>query len=804
MDWKLAFRSLRRSPGFMGLAVLILALGIGANTAIFSVVQGVILRPLPFKDPDRLVSITRIWKAARYGQESGPDFLDLRNNNTAFESMAAYGNDIENVVVNSTGEFAGIAAVSQDFFRTFAIQPVGGRLFAASDWASQPARIAVVSQGFWNRHFGTKPFTPGRTLKVGAISLNTESVGLEIVGIVPGSFHFPEESTTEVWIPIFDNLATEDRSAHNWRGVGRLRPGVTVAGAQAQLSAIADRLARSYPGSNKDTGVYVAPLTTFNTRAVRTSLFTLLGAVALVLLIACANIANLLLVRGTGRVRELSIRAALGAGAFQLTRQLLVESLILALLGCAGGVLLAYLCLPVLLAVAPRNIPRLESVEINTPVLLFSLLSGVAATFLFGLLPAWQAGRVDPNTGLRVGGSRASLGGSAGRLRQAFVAAEIALCTILLASAGLLLKSFSAMTSVNLGFHPEGMLVAEIAVPGSSRHAANAFFKPLLARLQTTSEVRASALACYIPGSDDSCSDGSFIVSGQSMKDFNNSAPQAVFGVVSPEFFKAFQIPMISGRPFSVRDDASAPLVAIVNESLARHHFLRGDAVGRKILCGYDYASMKWMTIIGVVRDVRLGGPATPLSPEIFMPYGQHPRGNQFVFVKPAGNPLSFAASLRDTIRKLDGAASVKFSTTEDHLAASIATPRFSSILTSIFAGLAMALAAIGLYGVVAYSVAQRTAEMGLRLALGANRTAIFRMVLQEGLKLTGAGLLLGLAGAAAATRTLQSQLFNVSPGDPMTYVLTVLLLIATALLASYLPAWRASRIEPLEALRQE
>jgi putative ABC transport system permease protein len=288
------------------------------------------------------------------------------------------------------------------------------------------------------------------------------------------------------------------------------------------------------------------------------------------------------------------------------------------------------------------------------------------------------------------------------------------------------------------------------------------------------------------------------------MKDFNISAPQAVFGVVSPEFFNAFQIPMVSGRPFSVRDEASTPLVAIVNERLAHQCFPHGDAIGRKILCGYDYESMKWMTIVGVVRDVHLGGPATPLSPEIFLPYSQHPRGNPFVFVKPAENPLSFAAPLRDMIRKLDGAASVKFSTTEGHLAASISTPRFSSVLTSSFAALAMALAAIGLYGVIAYSVAKRTAEMGLRLALGANRTAIFRMVLEEGLRLTGAGLLLGLAGAFAATRTLQSQLFNVSPSDPMTYFLTVLLLVATALLASYLPAWRASRIEPLEALRHE
>ncbi|MBV9224061.1 MAG: ABC transporter permease [Acidobacteriaceae bacterium] len=797
MDWKLAFRSLRRSPGFTALAVLILTLGIGANTVIFSVVQGVILRPLPFRDPDRLVSVTRTWKSVKYGSESGPDFLDLRNNSTAFAGMAAYESDLENVVVNATGEFTGTAAVSQDFFRTFAIEPVRGRLFAVSDWTSQPAKVAVVSQGFWSRHFGAKPFTPGQVLKM-------ENIDFEIIGLAPGSFHFPEESTVEVWVPLFENLADTDRSAHNYRVVGRLRPGVTVAGAQAQLSAIADRLARSYPGSNKDYGVYVAPLATYNTRSIRTSLFILLGAVALVLLIACANIANLLLVRGTGRIRELSIRAALGADAFHLTRQLLTESLVLALLGCVGGVGLAYFCLPVLLAVAPRNISRLEGVEINTPVLLFSLFSGVLATFLFGLLPAWQAGRIDPNTGLRVGGSRSSLGGSASRLRQIFVAAEMALCTVLLASAGLLLRSFSAMTSVDLGFHPEGTLVAQIAVPGSSQDAVNTFFRPLLARLQTTPGVRASALACGIPGNEGFCSNGGFIVSGQTTRDFTVSSPQADFSLVSPEYFNAFQIPLTSGRPFSVRDDAAAPPVAIVNESLAYRHFPHGEAISQKILCGYDSVSMKWMTIVGVVRNAYLDGPATSSAPAIFMPYSQHPHTNQYVFVKPVGNPLLFAAPLRDTIRKLNGAASMKFSTMEDHLAARISTPRFSSILLSIFAGLAMALAAIGLYGVVAFSVAQRTPEIGLRLALGANPSTIFRMVLTQALTLTGAGLLLGLAGAAATARILQSQLFGISPDDPLTYALAVLTLIATALLASYLPALSASRVEPLEALRQE
>jgi predicted permease len=795
MDWKLAFRSLRRNPGFTGLAVLILALGIGANTAIFSVVQGVILRPLPYQDPDRLVSITATNKSFKYVQESGPDFVDLREDSTVFEGMAVYDSGIENVLVNGTGEFSSAAAVSQDFFRIFAVQPVAGRLLIASDWAGEPAKIAVVSQNFWKRHFGTKAFTPGQVL-------NMENTAFEIVGMVPGSFHFPEESTAEIWVPIPDNLAATSRSAHNYRVVGRLKPGVTVAGAQAQLSTIADRL-RSAPESD-GVGVYVTPLVVFNTRSVRTSLWTLLGAVALVLFIACANVANLLLVRGAGRVRELSIRAALGAGGFQLTRQLLVESLLLALLGSLGGMLLAYFCLPALLVAAPGNIPRLEGVAINTPVLLFSLLAGIVSTLLFGLLPAWQAGRIDPNTGLRVGSSRGSLGGSARRWRQVFVAAEMALCAVLLASAGLLLKSFSAMTSVHLGFHPEGMLVAEIGVPGSSQHAVDTFFKPLLARLQTMPGIRSSALSRDIPGSGDFRSNGFFEVSGQSTKGSPGSVSQAGFNVVSPEFFNSFQIPLMTGRTFSVRDDVNAPLVTIVSESLARHRFPQGDAVGQKIFCGYDTVSEKGMTVVGVVRDAHLDGPTTPPAPEIFMPYSQHPRTNQFVFVRPAGNPLLFAATLRDTIRKLDEAASVKFSTTEDYLAAGLAMPRFSSILTSIFAGLAMALAAIGLYGVVAYSVAQRTAEMGLRLALGANRATVLRMVLTEGLKLAGAGLLLGLIGAAAATRALRSQLFDVSPNDPATYALVVLLLLAIALLASYLPAWRASRIEPLEALRHE
>ncbi len=796
MDLNIALRSLRRNLAFTVLAVIILGLGIGANTAIFSVVHGVILRRLPYHDPDRIVSITTAFKnRGRYGQVSGPDFADFLNQSTAFVSMAVYDAGVTSVVSNSSAEFAGVAEVSQDFLQTIGVQPIEGRPFARSDHGK--AEVALVSESFWQRHFGNQPLTSGRSLRIMNISL-------EIIGILPEGFHFPEESATDVWIPIADNLQQVSRSAQNYRAIGRLKAGVSVRQAQAQLTAIAERLSRAYPGSNTNKGVFLTQLVNFTVRNVRTSLYILLGAVALVLLIACANIANLLLARGAGRVRELAIRAALGASQLRLIRQLFVESLVLAGAGCAAGILFARAGLPALLALAPKYVPRLDQVRMDPSVLLFCIATGAAASFLFGLVPAFQASRIDPNEGLRAGGSRGIIGGATGTLRQVFVAAEVALCMILLVSAGLLLKSFVAMTSVDLGFHPERLLVAEVSVSTSGQHADEMLFKPLLDRLLNSPQVESAAITRTLPGQADTRSDGQYIVTGQTMNDFKTGGPEAGFSVISPAYFQTMSIPVIAGRTFSDRDDPNAAPVAMVSESLARRSFPRQDPVGQSILCGMDRNSTKWMKIVGVVADVRMDSPTQPDTSEIYMPYLQHPSADRNVIVKARANPLSFAAAFRKHVRELAPDASVKLTTMENHLASVVSTPRFSSILVSAFAALALVLAVIGIYGVMAYSVSQRTAEIGLRIALGADRSDVLRMVLRETFKLTSIGLIAGSAGAIAATRVLKSQLFAISPTDPQTYAFVLILLAGVSILAGYVPAWRASRTEPLTALRQE
>ena len=802
MDLKFALRSLRRTPGFTILSVLILALGIGANTAIFSVVNGVVLRPLGYRDPSRLVAVTHVWRnKGNYGNMSGPDFLDYQSQSTAFESMAAYGDESTSVVAGGKPEFAGIAGVSPDFLRCLGVSPVAGRGLSPSDYKAGRPTVALVGAGFWQRHFGDVPFRAGQTLKA-------EGLSLQIIGILPAPFHFPEMSATEIWTTYFEPPEQTSRSSGNFRSIGRLKPGVTLEQAQAQLNTISARLARQYPDSNKDVRGYVSTLTNYTVRHVKTSLYILLAAVGLVLLIAFANVANLLLARGFGRVREFAIRTAVGATHARIIRQLLVETLILGSAGCLGGVLVAYACLPALLSLAPQYVPRLNEVQIDGTTLTFCVVSALALTVLFGLSPAFQVSKVDTQRNLRSAGVRGVLGGAPGRFRQTFVTAEIALCLVLLVSAGFLMRSFAAMTSVDLGYRPQKLLLAEISVPagyGQLAQQANLkLFNPLLAELKARREIQSLALTAAAPASPDGRPDGSYIITGQSLKDWTSDSPYAGFSIVSPGFFQTLGIRLIAGRSFNERDDPNAPLVAIISQKLAQTSFPKQNPVGQKILCGADLISMKWMTIVGVVADAHLDKPTDPPRPEIYMPYAQHPRPELTLLVRAGADPMRLAQPLSATIRSLNSEASIKFTTLEQNLGSAVATPRFSSTLTSLFAGLAVLLAAIGIYGVMAYSVGQRTAEIGLRMAVGANRGTILQMILAETLKLTGVGLAVGLLGSWMAARLLKSQLFEVSTSNPVFYVLMVVVLIAVALLAGCVPATRASLVEPLEALRQE
>src|SRR5271165_55733 len=800
MGIRFALRSLAKYPGFTALVVLVLALGIGANTAIFSVVNSVLLRPLDFHEPDRIVTLTTAWKnGGRFGQVSAPDYHDWHDQSTAFSAVAKYNPDETSVVAGKSPDYVSLAIVSGEFFTVMDVKPKLGRLFAAGDYRKGAPPVILVSDAFWRRHFAGQ--TPDGHQTVRAASLI-----FPIVGVLPAGFRFPGES--EIWVP--DSIAedTTSRGGHNYRVIARLKPGVSVEQAQTQMTAIASRLAQAYPDTNKNTNAAVTRLLDYTVQNMRLTLYVLLGAVGLVLLIACANVANLLLARATARTREVAIRAAIGASRSQIIGQLFVESLMLAVVSGIAGVLLANWSLTALVMLAPKGVPRLDEVAIDGAVLGFAMGASVLASLLFGIAPALKVSQVDPVEALRQGSTRGVVGGSSALLRQVFVVAEVSLCVVLVISAGLLLRSVSSLTKVDLGFNPEGVLAVELStgVAGDTetRRVTEGYFQEIWKRVRAAPGVQSAALAGRPPLDASYRSDGSYIVEGQTMKDFNNTSPQAGFSLASQGFVGTLGLRVVHGREFSERDIFAAPRTAMISEALAKRSFPGQDPLGRKILCGLDEESMKWMTIVGVVSDAHLDSAAAPAQPEIYMPVLQHPRSDYVLLVKTSGDPMALSETVRRISRELNPDASVRFNTLESKLADTIASPRFLSLLLSLFAGLALCLALVGVYAVMAYAVAQRSAEVGLRMALGAERQDVLNMILGQAFKLTAVGLGIGLVAAALASRVLRSLLFGVTAADPATYASTILLLAAAGMLAGYIPAWRASRIDPLEALRQE
>jgi putative ABC transport system permease protein len=800
MGIRFALRSLAKNPGFAGLVVLVLALGIGANTAIFSVVNSVLLRPLDFHEPDRIVTLTTAWKnGGRFGQVSAPDYHDWHDQSSAFSAMAKYNADEGSVVAGKSPDYASYAIVSREFFDVMDVKPKLGRLLTADDYRKGAPPVVLVSDAFWRRHFAGQTPDSHQTVR-------TAGLIFPIVGVLPAGFRFPGES--EIWVP--DSIAEEttSRSGHNYRIIARLKPGVSIEEAQTQMSAIGSRLAQAYPDTNKNKNAAVTRLLDYTVNNIRLTLYVLLGAVGLVLLIACANVANLLLARATARTREVAIRAAIGASRTQIIGQLFAESLILAVVSGMAGVLLANWSLKALVMLAPKGVPRLDEVAIDGAVLAFAMGASVLASLLFGIAPALKVSQTDPVEALRQGNTRGVVGGSSAFLRQVFVVAEVSLCVVLVISAGLLLRSVSSLTKVDLGFNPDNVLAVElstgVAGDAETRRVTEGYFQEIWRRVKAAPGVQSAALAGRPPLEASYRSDGSYIVEGQTMKDFNNTSPQAGFSLASQGFVGTLGLRVVNGREFSERDVYAAPRTALITEALAKRSFPGQNPLGRKILCGLDEESGKWMTIVGVVSDAHLDSAAAPAQPEIFMPVLQHPRSDSVLLVKTAGDPMALAETVRRVSRELNPDASVRFSTLESKLADTIASPRFLSLLLSLFAGLALCLALVGVYAVMAYAVAQRSAEVGLRMALGAERRDVLSMVLSQAFKLTAAGLGIGLIAAALASRILRSLLFGVTAGDPATYVGAILLLAAAGILAGYIPAWRASRIDPLEALRQE
>lgn len=799
MDLRFAIRSLRKTPGLTLLAVVVLALGIGANSAIFSVVNTVLLKPLDYKQPDRIVTVATKWKkSGRLGQVSAPDFHDWRNQSSAFAAFAYYAADESTVVVNSRALYANATAVSPGFFQAMGAEPMLGRTFSSEDENPGAPLVVVISHAFWLAQFGGDSHALGQTIRA------ADHV-FTIAGVLPARLDFPNQ--TDIWFPSWIIPETQSRTGHNYRVVARLKPGVTVEQAQQQMDVIANRLAQQYPKEDGLKGIGVVLLKEQIVANVKLTLWVLLGSVGMVLLIACANVANLLLSKASSRVREIAIRAAVGASRARVIRQLITESLVLGLLAGAAGLVLGIWCMDALVALAPANVPRLHEIRLDGAVILFTGLIAVVGSVLFGLAPALTASRVDIGEALKQGARNAGLARSGG-LRSGLVIAEVALSVVLVCGAGLLIQSLMALNKVDWGVQTSHVLVADTQVAVADQagaRRATAFYADLLLRLESMPGITAVGGTAGLPGTPRS--DGSyFIPGGPTPEQIGISGPQAVFSVVTPGYFRALGVPVRSGRDFSVRDTYDAPRVAIVNEAFAKQTFPNEDPIGKQVYCGLDMESAKPMTIVGVVADVRQYGPAVSAPAELIMAFQQHPQVASAlkIVARTSGDPEQMAEAIRRTIRASNPEVPVKFTTMDAEVSRSTANSRFRATLLGLFAGLALVLAMAGVYGVMAYSVTSRAAEIGVRMALGASSSDVLRMVLGEGLKLGAIGVALGVAGALGATRLLTSVLFYVHATDPWTYLGVALLLGFVTLMAACVPALRASNLDPLKVLREE
>jgi putative ABC transport system permease protein len=797
-DLRYAGRSMRRNPGFAALAILIMALGIGANTAVFSVVNAVLLRPLAYHNPERIVSLgTReiAQGPSDFQQVSIPNFQDWQSQSSSFEAMAVYGSREAPVVAHGAAAYAMATEVSAEFFRAFAVAPVAGRAFVGDELKQGSDPAALIGYAYWQNHFGGDAGTVTQTLRVyGRL--------YRIVGVLPPGFGFPDK--TDIWVTALmsaDDL--KQRTAQNWRAVGRLKPGVSLKQAQAEMDAIAGRLAAQYPQSNAGRTVAVIPVMDRMVGNVRLTLYLLLGAVGLVLLIACANTAMLLLGKAMMRTREITLRGALGAGRGRIIRQLVTESLLLAVIAGTAGLAIASGGARALIALAPPDLPRLDEIGTDRWVLVFTLGISVVTSLVFGLLPAIHASKIDLNEALKQSGAKSTTSGGVTRMRGLLAVTEFALTVVLLSGAGLLMKSFVALQNVELGFRPENVLVMRATVPVRPQAPeATRYYRAILPKVARLPGVVAAGATMAPPGHVDSS--GAYFVDRMPAQFDIRSAPQTVLSVVAADTFRALGIPVKAGRDFNDGDAEGRPRVAVVNETLVRRAFGKQDPLGRKIVCTYD--NFEPMTIVGVVGDVRQNGPAAAPVAECYMPYLQHGfNGNALSIVaRTVNNPESFEQTLRRLARETSPDVPVTFTTMQANLADTVAAPRFRTVLFGVFAGLAVCLAMAGIYGVMACAVGQRTSEIGVRMALGAGSGSVVRLILAQGLTLAGIGLVIGVIAALAGARLLTTMLFQIKPGDPFVYMVVAALAGAVATGASFVPAWRASRIDPLTAIRHE
>jgi putative ABC transport system permease protein len=795
MYFRQSVRALNREPGFALFAIFTLALGIGASTAMFSVFNGVLLAPVPYADPQRVVAInTRFTDTGRLGtRTTGGDWVDLAAAHEIFDQVARYAGGEIGVQLRNRAEWANVYLVSPNFFEVFRVAPVMGRLLTTTD----AQRSVVVSPGFAQRAFGSVNAAVGQVLRV-------DSRSYEVAGVTPGDFQFPDKA--EMWMADSVLPQNRNRTAYNYKAIARLKEGLSPAAAAPRLDALSAQLAAAYP-ENRTKRFAVVPIEDTMVRTIRPTVVLLMAAVLLVLLISCTNVAHLLLARAASRAREFAVRAALGAGRARIIGQVLTESLLIGLAGGLAGMMTAYAGVRAVLWLAPEDLPRLGNVTVDWRVLGFGIGMALVSSLLFGLAPAWQASRNDVQDGLKSASSRGVLGSRSVRLRNVLVACEIALSFTLALGAGLLVRSFVALNSVSLGFRTEGILVAYAHAPADTLEkalAATRLFEHALDELGHMPGVKSAAGAMGLPAGSYG-SNGKYAVDGADMQHADmGRMPDAGFRLASEHYFATLGIPLLAGREFNQRDLYDAPFVAIVSQALARKSFPNQNAIGRKILCGLD--SDKWMTIVGVVGDVRSDGPGQAPGPELYMPFQQHPwHANELqLAVRTAGPPEAMADAVVRKIRALDPEIAVKTTTMQTMVSDSIATPRFRTFLVTVFAAVALLLAMAGVYGVTAYLVAQRTSELGLRMALGSAPAGIVRLILSHAGRLAASGLLLGVALSLAGSRLLQNLLFGVQGTDLFGYASAAAAIGVITVAAAAVPAWRAARIDPAIALREE
>ena len=808
-DLKFGARTLRRNPGFAAIAVLTLALGIGANAAIFSVVNAVLLRPLPWGEPDRAVMIWSKWTAFDKTWVATGEVVDYRRRSRTLQEVATWSDGQVNLTGDGDPERLSAASVSANTFSTLGAIPMIGRTFTAQEDLPQGPRLVVLSYGLWNRRYSRDASIVGRSVLINGNSY-------EVVGIMPPGFLLPTDfrnpEPTQLWMPLQMDPASTDHGSHGLYAAGRLAPGATVPQAAEELHGIARAMTNEglYP-VQMEFDTVVLSLTDEVVGSVRLSIWLLFGAVGFLLLIACANVANLLLARAEARQREIAVRTALGAGGLRVLRQLLTESFVLASASAAVGLALAYGAVRLLAWWNPASIPRVAGVSLDWRVLLFTGVVALVTSVIFSLAPALRAMHVDLTESLKDGGQGASTGGARQRFRNALVVVEMALAVVLLVGAGLMLRSLWSLQRVPIGFDPSNVMTMRVSLPATSYESPEqvvAFYQRLLERVRQLPGVRSAGAARLLPlGS--TIGDWGLRVDGYMPPP--GTGAKGDWQIVTDGYIESIGERVVRGRTILPSDTTDSQPVALINEEMARRYWNGRDAIGGRMRIGGNNADRPWVTVVGIVADVRHNGITDVIKEKFYIPHTQwhistgNPIRGMSLVVKSAQDPRSLAGPIRQEIRALDSTLPVaNVRTMDDVVGATMSSPRFTGFLLVTFAAIALALSAIGIYGVLSYLVSRRTREIGIRVAIGAGRGEVLRLVLGSGLLLAFIGVAAGLVVAFVVTRFMSTLLHEVSPGDPLTFGSVAVVLTLVAILASLVPAWRATRVDPVVALKAE